>query len=441
MHAFKKSVFILFITSFSLVACHDETDCTATPEHESCIEDEDTATVDKPANTVLEDQGTLSLFSVATFVENVDYNNESMSLQLLNLSPADNSAKQTSREEREQPEANDLKIDAQVWQENAPRQWVINSAPFSSPNSLYQYSKSYHLLENAQLLELVTHEKNQSLYEAQEKDILEQQQAVTFVWDMGDMDLEGIGAIKSRIDVANRYIKNYETHPDSDAIDILDYAATWAENARFSEGALIYGGTRSVLNSIMVIESVYDNAGFSMAPVLFTTGADTITDALANYPVSDDASASLHYQFSVEATEHHSLYMQFDTANNTAQIFLNNSADSTILCQIDDGTAAQDCDRWQVSYSENSDEATIEIDIMALSREHLSKLNAPGFFNIIIAGPFSDTKDFYYGKHYKATTVSHRKKLQPLFLLNPTATSDVQTQFQLWRQEAYEDAL
>ncbi len=429
-------LFTILLCCLQLGGCNS-VDCDEEPDNEECQND-DNVNIDTPAYPILEEQASLSSFSVQRFSENSDYNQEDMQLEFLNYSTAETNEKLTNREQEDTPWINDLTNTTSVWDEKAPRQWEKNETPFLISGSLYQKTKPYRLLVSGNLQATMTSEKNYSLFEAELEDIFEQQQGVQYIWDLGDIELEGIGRINDEINLENRFIRNYVTHPDSETLSLLPFANIWDENEKFSEGATVYTLTRRVTKNVLIIESVLQNNEFTLEPTRFTQTQDNLTDAISSWPISEDTENSLEILYSLGALQHEKIRMQFDPDAKEVEIFKDESA-NTITCTIE--VARSNCQRWRIPYKVSNDEKFLEIDLQQLTYATLEDLSLSGEFNFIIAGPFDDEQNFYYGKHYIETAAGNVQKITPSFLFNPVARDDIQRVFRAWREERYDDSL
>ena len=425
-------MFLLCSLSF-IYGCDVKTDCDETPDDSDCITDSATQ---RPAYTILQDFGGLHQFNISAFTQDQsDSSQDVMKLQISNYGLAtDNNPSNSELEDN--PSINRLALDYDIWEE-VSRRW-LNNETLDIEGSDYQKIKTYYLPSGGNLGALINNSYNQPIYTADNKDVREQQQGSQFYWDFGDYEIEGLFSLKARIsNLAGKYIRNYASHPDNIDTPLLEKANIWGQDVKFSEGAVIYGGSRSVANDKLIIESVLNNNSFSMAEVNFTSGHNSIAEALAPWPTNGNASNHLSIKYSVGFLNHFEVKAQFDPATQTAQLFTNNNADLTICVPNDPDNKV--CDRIEVSYTENNSEKTIELELMDLSASRLRSLNLPGYFNLIIAGPFNNAQDFYYGKHYKKTTTANRIKLSPQFWLNPIAAEDVRSAFKAWRQEVFDD--
>ncbi|NRB40557.1 MAG: hypothetical protein HRU20_19150 [Pseudomonadales bacterium] len=415
-----------------LNACSAKVDCDEEPDHEDCQEEN---TISRPAYPILEEYDGLSQFYIHEF-ELADKN---FRAEMINYGLAQNTDPSNSEIE-DDPTLNLIPIESDIWEE-IYIDWGTNDSPFATESSLYLKNKPYRLLIEGELKNSVDNSKNQPTFTAAKKNINELQQAVSFTWDFGDTEIENVLDLNARMNVANSSIKNYETHPDTTGtlyeVGILPYATQWADNTKFSEDAIIYGGTRSVTEDVLIIESLLSGNSFSLPEANFDSGFESINAVIAQWPSDNNAAVHLNIKFSVAYLEHFDVKVQFNINNQTAQIFTTNNANVSICHPGDDD--AKLCDRFEVPYIEHPDENYIEIDLSLLSHNRLQSLNLPGYFNLIIAGPFDETNNYFYGKHYIQTNSDNRIKLAPQFWLNPIAAKDVRNQFQLWRQEAFDD--
>lgn len=430
-------IFIGFLSIFTLcqmTACNS-VDCDETPDDPECIDDGSDIDVEKEANTLLESINSFHQFTLQQpFSSTLDTSN---SAEIYSFTPAEDSSKQSENDAEDFPEANDLGLTVLAWLDDV-RRWEVNNAPFSAIGSIYNEDKSYFLIENGELSNLKT-QHNHPTYEAVKKNIFERQLAVDFVWDLGDLHIDGFGKIHSELDVSNKKISKLKNHPDTNKIEILPNADIWGDDYHFDEGAIIYGGTRSVAEDKLIIESIKSNNSFNMTSPNFSNNHDSIDSALADYPDNSPASTHLHYQFSVGYLINKEIYMQFNTTNKTAQIFTSTGDSIDIDPCTPTSPDNMDCQRINVPYIEHLNENYIEIDTSTLSQQRLKEYNLPGYFNPIIAGPFDTAKRFYYGKRYIKTDSDNRIKISPMFLLNDTAKNNVENAFKDWREEMYQD--
>ncbi len=427
-------ILTLFSLSFVLTACHDEDDEMEDDE----ISELDPA-VGESAYPILEDEGSLHIFTVEKFIQHdtadTDGNiyKDQMELTFDSFLPA-LSTEEPDIDDDENLSDNDLGYTQIYWYEESnedntalddyPPRWKDRD-PLSDSKFLNN-DREYLIVSDGEISDI--YDSNyRPLYEVIDEEIYERHQSVVFVWDFDDIDFAS-DTLESERDVSGDDLKDWERLFIYQGYDILPHASIWGEDDEFSQGATIYGATRSIAKNIVVIEAVKKNSNdnYSLSTARFHSGTDDIETWLGNnYPADGDAGSHLEYLFTVDFFTHHFLYMQFDTINKEVQLFTTNTT-------IPDN-------RITVEYSVNTEEKYIEIYTSSLAKTTLDGLNLPAYFNPVIAGPFGDDNDYYYGKRYIETDYDQRLKLEPVFFLNSTAKSDVETAFQEWRIERHEE--
>lgn len=420
----------LFTLCFVINGCRDDDD---EPEEETSKLHPD---VDTPAYPILLEANSLHIFTVQDFFEdkiNGTYGNifkDRMELFIDNFTPAQST--EEPDDDADILSSNDLGYTRSIWTEVSnsekdallyAKAWEVDNLPLR--DSRYtQNDREYRILTNGVLQQSRTSDY-MPLYEVIDKNIYEKRQEVVFTWDFG-----GAADVDAKEDVSRDDIDDWETIFINRSYTILPYASIWGDDYKFSEGAIIYGATRSIAKDILVIEAVYNNEGnnnkkFTIEKAKISSGANDITTALAPYSSDNNASVHLNYQFTEDFFSHHSVFLQFDTLQKQAHLFTTNNA--------------SDSDKIKVPYIEHYDKSYIEIDLSSLTKSQLDGLNIPAYFNPIIAGPFGDDNDFYYGKHYIKTDDAQRLKLEPVFFLNNIAKNDVAQAFENWRSERHEE--
>lgn len=405
-----KNLYLLTLHIFFIFLCTALAAC-----HEDKLEDAEALDpyVDTPANPILAAEGSLHLFTFSTFTEDIaDIRNDLMVLSFDNFTPSSSNIEPDKDEDKTQ---NDLGWTQTSWDEDTVK-WLSIESPKSS--IVFNKPRQYRVLKDNELSAPTT-TLNQPIYEAIDENVYERQLAATFVWDLGNYTDE------AGDDVSGDKIADYESFY---GFALLQHAAIWAENLYFSNGATIYGATRSVAADTLVIEGVDDNGIFTLSKTRFGTGLPDIETALQAYP---QGSSRLEYRFTVDYATHSKIYMSFDTSNNKAYIY--NTPSGTVY--------------FEVPYIINTLDSYIELDTSILSEsERIILGGLPTYFNPIIAGPYTDDgsfssditdKSYFYGKHYVKTNEINRLKLSPIFFLNPTAKSDVENAFKNWRDQRH----
>lgn len=400
MKALSFSTLIVFLLSTVLLSA-----CNRNEEDTS-----DKIKVAGPANEILQKEGSLHIFKLQTFVQMPDSRDDIMLLTIDSFSP---STTNIEPEEDDDPTLNRLKYKQLSWNED-----YLSWAVFNDPllDSKYQKIRSYRVLDNGLLQAEVNTRLNSPIYETIDDNIFERQLATRFVWDFSRY-----GAIRSERDVSGDRIDDYKNLYN---YLLLPYVDKWAdihlETIRFSEGATLYAASRSVAQDVVVVESVYNNNGFDLAPTRIAQGASSLNAALNTFPMGGNR---LAYQFTVDYDQHHTLYMTFDTNLNKARLF----------------TTVSGAPIADVDLIIDSSKPYIEIDTQMLSVSERQSLHLPSYFNPVIIGPFAG--DFFYGKHYIKTDAANRLQLEPLFFLNTAAKNDVENTFKRWRQQVDNDRL
>ena len=407
-----KALHALLLATFIIVACG----CNSSDEEE----DEENVNVGGPANDILNEEGSLHLFKLHAFyqdAEEIYY--DIMVLTFDNFRPA---ASNEEPDSDENPSLNDLGYSRDSWNESGIA-WVSNSNPLLYPP--YIVLRSWRVLKDNQLSSPVQR-LNRPVYEAVDDNIFEQQLATRFVWDFDDY-----GTISAERDLAGDSIEDYETVY---GFDFLEKATIWADKPsfanpddfdfRFSEGAKLFGASRSVAAEVLVVESVYNNGPFELAPTRFGLGKADIDAAISAYPHGNDR---LAYRFTVDYDQHRVIYMTFSLADDTVRFY--NNRDDAFIAETD--------------YTLESANSYIDMDTSALSESEREQLGLPAYFHPIITGPFaaSDSSDqyFYYGKRYIATDAVNRAMLKPMLFVNDTARKDIKQAFEQWREQEHLD--
>jgi hypothetical protein len=405
LYSYLKVVLLVLSGFLLLTACHDDDD----------EEDKDALNpyVDTPANPFLVQEGSLHLFKIDTFFQDLaDIDNDIMVLTFDNFTPASTNIEP---DEDEDKTLNDLGWTQTSWDEDTTA-WLQVSSPKST--AIHQKTRQYRIL-TADNLSAAHTTLNQPIYEAIKKNVYERQLAATFVWDLGNYT-DDMGD-----DVSGEEIADYESFY---GFELLEHASIWGDGLFFSNGATIYGATRSVAADTLVIESVDNGSSFSLAPTKLGAGIGDIETALDAYP---QGVARLEYRFTVDYSTNSIVYISFDTSNDLAYIYTSSSGSTN----------------FSVPYTIHTTPSYVELDTASLDDSQRFILNGlQPYFNPIIAGPYTadgttsseiTDKAYYYGKHYIKTNEASRLTLKPLFFLDPTATSDVQNAFKTWRQERH----
>lgn len=401
----KRILALLFISSLFISACHDEDDSDSGKLNPF---------VDTPANPILTDEGSLHLFKISSFIEDsVNVDNDVMVLTFDNFTPSSTSQEPDTDEDQT---LNDLGWTQNDWDENTTN-WLSVASPQSS--SIYQKTRQYRILEN-NLLSAPHTQLNRPTYEAIDKNIYERQLGATFVWDLGNYTDD------SGKDVSGDQLVDYEffTAPGL-SFDLLDQVSIWAENAVFSNGAKIYGGTRSIAADLLTVESVENSGNFSLTNTRFGTGQPDLETAILIYP---ENGARLEYRFTVDYATHGKMYITFDTNNDLAYLWTTQSGNVF----------------FSVPYTVHANPSYLEIDISSLDESIRNLLGGlPAYFNPVIIGPYTEDgtasdniadKSYFYGKHYIKTNAVNRLKLSPVFFFNSIAKADIQNTFKSWRE-------
>ena len=390
-------------------------------------EEDDDVSVARPANEILLEEGSLHRFHMRSFYrDSVDIDNDIMILDFDNFRPA---ASNVEPDEDDDQTLNDLPYSKDSWNETTVS-WASISNPLLA-DSTFQKIRSWRVLSNNNLWAPVQR-LNQPIYETIDENVFERQLATRFVWDFG-----GYGDIRTDLDLSGDAIEDYQTLY---GFDFLPYAQIWAESGgwvsdgdfdfRFSEGATVYGASRSVASDTLVVESVDNNGEFDLALTRFGQGLADIDTALAAYP---HAGARLAYRFTVDYSQHHIIYLSFDTALKTVRLYSDNSGGSHIA---------------ETAYNEHPENSYIEIDTSALDSADRILLGLPAYFHPIITGPFTSDgsisadisqKAYYYGKRYIRTDELNRLALTPYFFMNNTAKEDIKRAFREWREQEHLD--
>ena len=392
-------------------------------------EEEDTsADVGKSAHPVIVEAGSFHIFSLKEFYQAADVDDDIMVLVFDDFTPSATTEDPDEDDEDADQTANYLGWTQEYWQEET-LSWGTNQLP--KQDSAYQKSREYRVLTDNQL-KAPTTVINEPIYETIDDDIFERQLAATFVWDMASY-----GIFDSEHEVDRDDIADYENFY---SFSILPHASIWAEDAEFSEGAIIYGASRSVNEEVIVVESVFgDDSKFSLDDTEFAQGATSLKAALEQY--SSDTKR-LEYQYTLDYKEHYSIYLSFETSN------FDSTGSGTAKVSRSSGSETHDVS-YTVHYDEAHNPIYIEIDTASLSSGIRDLLgNLPAYFNPVILGPFSkngsqlsetDVKRYYYGKRYIRTDEDNRIHLKPVIFLNETAKNDIKTAFSNWRIERHDE--
>lgn len=385
-----------------------------------------------PAMDILEAEGTLHIFTLQDF--DTDPTDDvptrafiaNFSMPAVTYEPD---------EEDEDETLNDLGWTENKWVDSS-RDWVLISNP--ELDTQFEDLREYRVLEDGNLQAPVA-KLNQPTFEAIDENIYERYLGAIFVWDMDNL------TDKAGEDVSGEEIADYQDYED---YAILPEAEIWGDNVDFSEGAVIYGATRSVAADVITVEAVGADGSFSLSPTHISSGDGeaTIEDALASFPLY--GTTRLAYQFTlnygttqltsykpnaVRYETNNTIYLTFDTNTLEVGLYTNSTGSSLVTT---------------TSYTDYSTDGYIEIDTRSLDEGDRKLLGLPTYFNPVILGPFStdgsaltNTTDnaYFYGKHYIKTTDSNRTSLDPVLFLNPTAKNDVMSAFESYQDERYDD--
>ena len=381
-------------------------------------EDDDSisSTFGEPAHPILEAEGSLHVFSLINFIDLTDVDDDIMTLQIENFTPATDTTEPD--EDADDQTTNDLGFSVYNWDESNLVNWVTDSAPLVN-DSIYQLNRPYRLFTNGDTLSAPINTLNQPIYEAIDDEVYERQLGVSFLWSMSDTEGEDIEG-----DDLDQYLT---ISINGRAWPVLEQADVWASDSDdvFSEGSRLYSGVRIVTSDVYQIESVSQVDGsFSLDSVGFDFGVSSLTAMTANYQTT-----SLEYQYTLDYSTHRTIYIRFNPTTNEATVSsTDGSSDST------------------ANYTVHSH--YLEIDTSSLDQTDLDTLGLPRYFNPIIVGPFtvsgstsSDSADngYFYGKRYITSTTELAAQLEPIIFFNSTAINDIQQDFSDWRTEEHTD--
>jgi hypothetical protein len=380
--------------------------------------------VEVPAYPILEREKSLHLFSVEAFGQDPNIFADRMELFIDNFTEAA-STEEPDEDKDEDLSRNDLGYTRLIWSEIAneektallsPMLWYLDNAPLLD-SRFTNNDRPYRILEKGVLS--ATYESDyKPLYEVIDDNIYERHQSVVFVWDFG-----GANGVESEEVVAGDELADWESKTIGGTIyPILPHATIWGQDVDFTSGAMIIGGTRSVAREIIVIEAVRGDSGYSLTTARFATGDVAVDTVLESHNL---ASEPLDFRFSVDFFTQRLIHIQFDTVVKKAYLYLANGAPLA--------------DKVEVDYIAHPEEFWIELNTSALPKSALEGLGLPAYFHPVIAGPFGDTRDYYYGKRYIKTEGAARLKLDPVFFLNATAKKDVENAFREWRVDRHEE--
>ncbi len=399
MKALSPSTFIIILLCTVLISACNRDDDEASSE---------SIKVSGPANEILQKEGSLHIFSVQKFEQASDSRDDIMLLTIDSFSPSVTNIE--PEDEDDDQTLNRLKYKQLSWEE-LNLAWATIENPLQ--DSKYMKPRSYRVLEDG-FLQAAKTILNRPIYETIDDNIFERQLAARFVWDFSRY-----GDVRAERDVFGDRLDDYENLYN---YPVLPHVDIWADiefdTVRFSDGALIYAASRSVALDTVVVESVFNNNGYTLSPTRIAAGMTNLNDALNSFPIGGNR---LAYQFTVDYDQHHTLHISFDLANAKAQLF--NTASGSQIAEAD--------------LIIDSTKPYAEIDTMALDSSLRATLNLPSYFNPVIIGPFEGA--FFYGKRYIKTDAINRLLLQPVFFLNNPAKNDVENTFKRWRVQVEND--
>jgi hypothetical protein len=378
-------------------------------------EDTSNAYVNTPAWPVIEEEQNLALFFLSTFDYDPDRDHDPADDNFVaffwNFSPQSNI--EPDEDDIDQT-TNDLLFEETAW-EDSELQWVTNEKILSSPQSVFQKSRSYRLLTDSDVGDEQVG-KNRPIFEAIEEDVFTKHLGTTYIWDFGDFDdaedenLEG------------EKLEDYEF--SEGGYSLLPNVEIWSDidntDETFSSNAMLYTASFSVNEDNFVIEAVDDdNGNYSLAAANFDNSSTSLVDAIALF----QEPTRLPFKFTTNFIENKTVHMGFDSATQRVVLATTSSAGSEVVT---------------VDYRVNAAELYAEIDIQDLSRADLETLGLETTFNPIIIGPVP-TEGFFIAKHYIKTTKETRENLPPVFLFNTEAQNDIQATFKAFRDAKYEE--
>ncbi|NRA43263.1 MAG: hypothetical protein HRU21_13320, partial [Pseudomonadales bacterium] len=279
-------------------------------------------------------------------------------------------------------------------------------------------NRAYRILNNAQLAQAIS-VRNAPLYEAIEDDIVERQLGVSFVWD-----LDGTENTQKRVDLSNDQFEDYQNYRD---YEVLPNAEIWGDNQRFSEGSSLFSGIKRINQAKSVVEASLSNGRYSFDLQKINDGSVSLEDIPLIYSLVNNQ--RLAYVYTLNYINQFTLFISFD---QTRAYFYRSPIDTEAVASV--------------SYAVDVAAATITVNTDELSLENRDALQLSPHFKPIITGPFlSDDIDlsngnsdayYYTGKAYYT---AEKSAVSPIFLFNPSAKQDIETQFLRWREEIYDD--
>ncbi len=426
--------FALTLSACQLGSSSEEEESTDSGDNENVTEDSE-----NPAYEILEAEGGLASFSILDFYQDSsDLAQDRMELFFLSFGQASTDNEIDNDDDADQTQ-NDIPVSREVWNEQKDAlAWKTISNPFDDTLSPYNQFRPYREVttdENSQLIlsSSSSNSKNKPLYEAIEGEILEHQLAASYVWDMSvDTD----SSLDKEYDLNNDRFDDYET---LETYSVLPNSSIWGDNEKFSTGAKLFVGFKRINRNVSSVESTWDSSAFTFNNVRLSVQSEALSDIPNRYLQS--GTARLSFPYTLELVDSHEVFIDFDPASSTAYLYSSSDQSSDAIASA--------------PYSTDISNKAINIDIQNLTGqlsnagktqlELLEALSLTSNFNLAVIGPYAsedtsgEAEYFYLAKAYVTPNETQKKLLTPFFMFNGSAQSDIQEQFEAFREEEHDD--